>query len=148
LFGFPAEIDPRCEELVKSKRFAFHATFLMEMMERTVEMLGDDNDKLTEALTDLGKKHVAFGVLPEYFPYMTEALIVMLKELLGDRFSNDDQKAFENVLAVLIADMVKGQRKVDKGLAAANKSVVIESWAKLTKLDNYEERAGILLFQK
>jgi hypothetical protein len=33
--------------------------------------------------------------------------------------------------------MVKGQRKVNKkGLAAANKSVVIKSWAKLTKLDN------------
>jgi hemoglobin-like flavoprotein len=148
LFGFPADIDPRCEELVKSKRFALHATFLMEMMERTVEMLGDDNDQLTEALTDLGKKHVAFGVLPEYFPYMTEALLVMLKELLGDKCSDTDQKAFENVLAVLIADMVKGQRKVDKGLAAANKSVVIESWSRLTKLDNYEERAGILLFQK
>jgi hypothetical protein len=86
--------------------------------------------------------------MPSYFPYMTEALIVMLKELLGDRFSDADQKAFENVLAVLIADMVKGQRKVDKGLAAANVSVVIDSWGKLTKLDNYEERAGILLFQK
>jgi hypothetical protein len=86
--------------------------------------------------------------MPTYFPYMTEALIVMLKELLGDRFSDADQKAFENVLAVLIADMVKGQRKVDKGLAAANVSVVIDSWSKLTKLDNYEERAGILLFQK
>jgi hypothetical protein len=67
LFGFPADIDPHCEELVKSKRFAFHATFLMEMMERTVEMLGDENDKLTEALTELGKKHVVSQESPRRF---------------------------------------------------------------------------------
>jgi hemoglobin-like flavoprotein len=125
-----------------------HATFLVEMIESTVDMLGDDNETLEKSLTELGKKHVTFGVLPEYFPHMTDALIIMLKQLLGDDFSETDHKAFENVLAVLIADMVKGQRSVDKGLAVANKSAVTMSWQKLMKLPNYQQRGGIILFQQ
>jgi hemoglobin-like flavoprotein len=148
LFGFPVDVDPRSDELLKSKRFALHASFLMEMMEKTVQMLGDDNETLTKNLTDLGQKHVSFGVTPQYFPYMTDALIVMLKEMLGSGFTDDDKQAFENVMAVLIADMVRGQRTIDKGLAAAKKFVVVESWKKLTKVPNYQEKGGILLFQK
>jgi hypothetical protein len=51
-------------------------------------------------------------------------------------------------MAVLIADMVRGQRTIDKGLAAAKKFVVVESWKKLTKISGYQEKGGILLFQK
>ena len=148
LFGFPIDVDPRSDALLKSKRFALHASFLVEMIEKTVQMLGDDNETLTKNLTELGQKHVSFGVSPDYFPYMTDSLIVMLKEMLGDEFTADDQACFENVMAVLIADMVRGQRTVDKGLAAAKKFVVVGSWNKLTKLPDYEEKAGILLFQK
>jgi hemoglobin-like flavoprotein len=148
LFGFPVDVDPRSDELLKSKRFALHASFLMEMMEKTVQMLGDDNETLTRNLTDLGQKHVSFGVTPHYFPYMTDALIIMLKEMLGSGFTDDDKQAFENVMAVLIADMVRGQRTIDKGLAAAKKTIVVESWNKLTKVPNYQEKGGILLFQQ
>ncbi|KAG7346610.1 globin-like protein [Nitzschia inconspicua] len=147
LFGFPIDVDPRSDELLKSKRFSFHASFLMEMVEKTVQMLGDDNETLTNNLTELGQKHVSFGVTPQYFPYMTDALVVMLKEMLGSDFTDDDKQAFENVMAVLIADMVRGQRSIDKGLAAAKKFLVVESWLKLTKLPNYHEKGGILLFQ-
>lgn len=118
------------------------------MMEKTVQMLGDDNETLTKNLTELGQKHVSFGVTPQYFPYMTDALIVMLKEMLGGDFTDDDKQAFENVMAVLIADMVRGQRTIDKGLAAAKKFIVVESWKKLTKVPDYQQKGGILLFQK
>lgn len=141
-------MDPRSGELLKSKRFALHASFLMEMMEKTVKILGEDNETLTKNLTDLGQKHVSFGVTPKHFPYMTDALLVMLKEMLGDGFTAEDKQAFENVMAVLIADMVRGQRTIDKGLAAAKKVVVVESWKKLTQVPDYQEKGGIILFQK
>mmetsp|Transcript_23348 Transcript_23348/g.43361 ORF Transcript_23348/g.43361 Transcript_23348/m.43361 type:complete len:569 (-) Transcript_23348:185-1891(-) len=147
LFGFPIDVDPRSDELLKSKRFALHASFLLEMVEKTVQMLGDDNETLTKNLTELGQKHVSFGVTPNYFPYMTDAIIVMLKSMLGNEFTDEDKQAFENVMAVLIADMVRGQRNIDKGLAAAKKFVVVESWKKLTKIPDYQEKGGILLFQ-
>jgi hemoglobin-like flavoprotein len=126
-----------------------HAKFLVQMIHKTVDLLGVDDDMLTENMVELGKKHVAYGVKPEYFPFMTEALLIMLKQMLQHRFTDTDKQAWENVLAVLIADMVKGQRKIDKGLVAAcNKKIVINSWIKLTRVDNYEERAGSILFQK
>jgi hypothetical protein len=119
------------------------------MIHKTVDLLGVDDELLTKSMVELGKKHVAYGVKPEYFPFMTEALLVMLKQMLQHRFTDTDKEAWENVLAVLIADMVKGQRAIDKGLVAAcNKKIVINSWIKLTRVDNYEERAGSILFQK
>ena len=148
LFGFPIDVDPRSDELLKSKRFALHAAFLMEMVEKTIQMLGDDNETLTKNLTELGQKHVSFGVTPQYFPYMTDALVVMLKEMLGNDFTDECKQAFETVMAVLIADMVRGQRTIDKGLVAAKKVVVVDSWRKLSKIPDYQEKGGILLFQK
>jgi hemoglobin-like flavoprotein len=120
----------------------------MEMMENTVGILGEDDATLTKSLTELGQRHVSFGVRGEYFPFMTNALIFMLNELLGDDFSSDDEQAFEHVMAMLIADMIRGQRAVDKDLAGAKKVTVVESWSKLTQIMGYEKKGGILLFQQ
>jgi hemoglobin-like flavoprotein len=126
-----------------------HATFLIQMIHKTVDLLGVDNDLLTENMEQLGKKHVAYGVKPEYFPFMTESLVIMLKQMLKEKFTDADKAAWENVLEVLIADMVKGQRKIDKGLVAAgNKKIVINTWKRLTFMKSYKEEGGIILFQK
>ena len=148
LFGFPMDIDPRSPELLDSKRFAFHASFLMEMMEKTVEMLGEDDATIEKNLLALGQRHVSFGVKADHFPFMTKSLIFMLKEILGSNFSTADEQAFEIVMAVLIADLVRGQRSVDKDLAGHQKEVVTASWAKLASIPGYEKKCGIILFQK
>ena len=74
LFGFPADVDPQSPALLKSARFALHSKFLLEMMEKTIGLLGEDNETLTKNLTELGKKHVSFGVTPGKFrncpPYL------------------------------------------------------------------------------
>jgi hemoglobin-like flavoprotein len=149
LFGFPLEVDPRSEALLKSRRFMMQAVFFFAMIDKTVGMLGVNNDQLTKMLTDLGKKHVAYGVKPEYFPFMTESLLIMLKETLGDKFSDTNQEAWKAVFGVLIADMVKGQQTIDKGLVASeNKAIVIDVWKRLTFVKSYKEDGGIILFQK
>eukprot|EP00529_Nitzschia_sp_RCC80_P022249 CAMPEP_0113507866 /NCGR_PEP_ID=MMETSP0014_2-20120614/36697_1 /TAXON_ID=2857 /ORGANISM="Nitzschia sp." /LENGTH=480 /DNA_ID=CAMNT_0000403511 /DNA_START=389 /DNA_END=1827 /DNA_ORIENTATION=- /assembly_acc=CAM_ASM_000159 len=146
LFGFPIDVDPKCDELLRSRRFAMHASFLMEMIEKTVSLMEEDNKTLTKSMMELGQKHVAFGVTPSYFPLMTDALIKMLKDMLPS-FSADEESAFKACMEALIADMVKGQQSIDKGLAATKKVVVINSWEKLTKIDDYESKGGVLLFQ-
>lgn len=148
LFGFPADIDPHSDALLKSIRFGVHAEFLIEMIEKTINLLGEDDETLEEVLTSLGQRHVAFGVAPQHLPYMTKALIHMLKEMMGDDFSKDDEKAFDHVMALLIADMVKGQRKVDKDLSANKKEIVTASWAQLASTPDYQLKGGIMLFQK
>lgn len=118
------------------------------MIDMTVNMLGVDNEELAKAMSKLGEKHVTFGVKPEHFPKMTESICHMLKDQIGDDFTYQDEVAWQKVLGALISDMIKGQRKLVKGLAAKNKSTVIKSWRMLMQMPNYEERAGVLLFKQ
>ena len=110
-------------------------------------MLGEDDETLLEAMTALGKKHVSFGVEPDWFPYMTKALIHVMKSLLPS-FTKDEEVAFEHVMAVLIADLIRGQRTVNKDLAAAKKDIVTASWEKFSQIPDYEMKGGVRLFQQ
>jgi hypothetical protein len=48
LFGFPIEIDPYAKEVYTSKRFVMHASYLLQMLDTALNMLGPDIDLLTE----------------------------------------------------------------------------------------------------
>lgn len=148
LFGFPADLDPKSSYLQTSSRFLKHASFLINMVDKIINMIGVDNEGLSEELCTLGKMHSTYGVKAEYFPHMTAALIRMLHDKLGSGFTTDDEKAWNKVFDAIITDMVKGQRRLEKGLAAANKSTVIKSWRQLANTPNYEEQAGIILFKQ
>jgi hemoglobin-like flavoprotein len=148
LFGFPLTIDPRSDALLENQRFLTHATFLLTMIEKTVGLLGENDDQLTETLLGLGRKHMTYGVKPEYFPFMTQAIVKMLKEMIGVEFSEADKKAWEDILGVLITDMVRGERMLDMGLASANKNVTSKNWEKLKEISDYDEVAGLVVFEK
>jgi hemoglobin-like flavoprotein len=148
LFGFPETIDPFSDKLLQNKRFLSHAQFLLNMIGKTVAMLGENNEELTKDLLELGKKHVTYGVKAEYFPYMTKSIIIMMKAMLGSEFTPTDQQAWEDILSVLIADMVKGQRMLDIGLAAANKNITNKNWSQISEIEDYDEVCGLLVFEK
>lgn len=54
MFGFPIDIDPKSAELVVSKRFLMHASYLIQMLDTALNMLGPDIELLTEIMTELG----------------------------------------------------------------------------------------------
>ena len=56
----------------------------MQMIDKALGMLGPDIELLTEILLDLGKKHVTYGVKPEYFPSMGRALVFTVETMLGE----------------------------------------------------------------
>jgi hemoglobin-like flavoprotein len=74
LFGFPIDIDVKCEEVLQSRRFLRHATYLVGTLDTALNMLGPDIELLTEIMLDLGVKHVTYGVKHEYFPIMGKVL--------------------------------------------------------------------------
>ena len=148
LFGFPENIDPFSDKLLENKRFLSHASFLLSMIGKTVGMLGEDNEELTKDLLELGKKHVTYGVKAEYFPYMTKSIIIMMKKMLGSEFTPTEEQAWNDILSVLIADMVKGQRTLDIGLAAAHKNITNKNWNQIAEVEDYDEVCGILVFEK
>jgi hypothetical protein len=87
-------------------------------------------------------------VKAEFFPYMTKSIIIMMKAMLESEFTPTDQQAWEDILSVLIADMVKGQRLLDIGLAAANKNITNKNWSQISEIEDYDEVCGLLVFEK
>ena len=61
-----------------SKRFVTHASFLINMIEKALNMLGEEDEELTKMMMELGVKHFRYGVQPDYFEYMIQCIIICL----------------------------------------------------------------------
>jgi hemoglobin-like flavoprotein len=107
-----------------SKRFMAHAAFLIEMVEKALNMLGENDEELTIMMHTLGVKHFTYGVKPEYFPFMTKSILKMMQEKLTVKFTEDDKHAWDEVLTAMTADMGKAQREMHmkESIAAASGS--------------------------
>jgi hemoglobin-like flavoprotein len=74
-------------------------------------MLGPDIEMLTDILLELGQKHVHYGVQPEYFPTMGNALIQAVKDVLGDEhFTTEIKDSWVEVYDAMSYDMIRGQK--------------------------------------
>ena len=112
LFGFPIDIDPTSKVLLESRRFRMHATYMIEMLDTALNLLGPDIDLLTEVLYELGAKHQRYGVKREMFVIMGDALITMLAQVLGpDNFDEATREAWQDTYAEISRDMVLAQKK-------------------------------------
>jgi hemoglobin-like flavoprotein len=114
LFGFPIDIDANSPEVVESRRFLAHAGYLLEMIDTALNMLGPDIEMLTEIMHELGIKHIRYGVKPDMFPVMGEALAHVLKETLGDAFTDVVAEAWVETYAALSGDMIQAQLNAKK----------------------------------
>jgi hemoglobin-like flavoprotein len=122
LFGFSLDFPDK--EIRVSKRVLVHASFIVEMVEKALEMLGKDDTELAEFLEDLGRKHIEYGVTPDHMPFMADSIILMLQTILGKDgdFSKSDEEAWGVVLSALVANMSKAQRGMEmKKIADAMK---------------------------
>lgn len=133
------DMDPTCDKIQKSRRFSQHSRYLIQMLDKSISLLGPDIDTLSKILQDLGRKHVHFGVKEDYFPPMGDALILALKELLGDKITEEVQESWVQVYKALSGQMIKAMNE---------ERAVIRSWHKLKKIKNYQEVAGCILFKK
>lgn len=107
LFGFPVDMDTSREALKSTKRFTTHAKYMVEMLDKALNLLGPDHELLTEIMADLGKKHAHLGVTDEtYYPVMGDALIITLKELLGPEFTSEVEESWREVYNALSGAMV------------------------------------------
>lgn len=114
LFGFQIDADPESDELFKSKRFNMHAAYMIQMLDTSVNMLGPDIELLTEIMMELGEKHVRYGVKPEMFPAMGEALLFTLQKQLGDQFTTAMEDSWKETYNTLTQDMIRAQAKMIK----------------------------------
>jgi hemoglobin-like flavoprotein len=119
VFGFAIDVSPRTLIRDKDARFIRHATVLVQMIETAIGMLGPDIELLTEIMTGLGKKHVAYGVTPDMFPILGQCLIDTLAECLNDdcpgSFGTAARDAWEEVYFDLATDILQVYDKKKNG---------------------------------
>lgn len=67
----------------------------------------DDLDMLVPAAQDLAIRHVAYGVTVDHYAAVGGALIQTLRDLLGNGFSDDEEKAWSKVYETLSGVMIQ-----------------------------------------
>ena len=63
-------------------------------------------DELVPILTSLGTKHVGYGVVPEHYAVVGEALIATLSDALGDAFDAETKAAWVAVYGIVQKTMI------------------------------------------
>ncbi|KAL7577987.1 hypothetical protein ACA910_007603 [Epithemia clementina (nom. ined.)] len=108
LFGFPIDLDANSPQLRHDKKFLQHATYMVQMLDATFNMLGPDLELLTEIMQDLGAKHARYGVKAAMHTAMQESLLHVLEQVLGSqRFSSQVKDAWIEVYGQLSQDMIQ-----------------------------------------
>jgi hemoglobin-like flavoprotein len=79
----------------QNKMFAQKLTALVDHIE--------DPAWMTRELATLAANHVSYGVTPEMYPWVGEALIGTLAEACGDAWSPDAERAWRDAYASLVA---------------------------------------------
>ena len=85
-----------------------HAKRMIDMIDAALDMLGPDAELLTEILRELGSRHARYGVKPQFFPFMGEALIEALEDTLGkETWTDEVEAAWTTVYDELSHDMMR-----------------------------------------
>jgi hypothetical protein len=111
IFGFPLDTDPKSKDVIESNRFRIHSELLMGMFDVVLDMLGPDMFMLEEVLPELGEKHLRYGVKPEMFAALGDALIFTMNEMSKTNMSEETSTAWKEVYSVLTAHMMQPQSR-------------------------------------
>merc|ERR1712137_692630 len=100
---FPFKNEPNLYESPKLKKHALGVVNAVDGAVKSVRDLG----KLVPTLQTLGRKHVGYGVLPEHYDVVGQALLKTLGLGLGGKFTKDEEAAWTKIWGV-IATTMKG----------------------------------------
>jgi hemoglobin-like flavoprotein len=110
------QLDPGLRQLF-STDIREQGRKLMQMLAIAVNSL-DNLSNLLPALHALGRRHVAYGVTPQHFAVVGEALLWTLERGLGAAFTTDVREAWTSVYRVLAHTTLDGMSQPGE-LAAA-----------------------------
>eukprot|EP00980_Cylindrotheca_fusiformis_P016406 scaffold4891_cov140-Cylindrotheca_fusiformis.AAC.3 len=108
-FAKDAKVD---DHFFKTTNMIIHAKRYITALDGAVGMLGPNIEMLTEILTEMGQRHVKYGVLPAYYPPMGRALLEMMEEILGaEEFTPDIKESWRECYQIMAHDMAKASNK-------------------------------------
>jgi nitric oxide dioxygenase len=110
------ELEPGLRPLFKGDMTAQGAR-LMAALRKVVGAL-DHLERVLPALRALGRRHAAYGIRPEHYATVGEALIWTLEQGLGATFTRETRRAWIDAYAGLAWPMIAAAEE-DEGLAQA-----------------------------
>ena len=94
--------------MYKNPRFLVHARRVVKMLDVAVDMLGPDLGPVSHALKLLGERHAAYGVIPDHYPIVGQALLSTLEAALGSSWTPPVQEGWAAIYGFVSATMMAG----------------------------------------
>ena len=105
-YGKLFELDPGARRLFHHD-LALQGRKLMDMLAAVVESI-DDLQPMSERLAELGRKHAGYGVRPEQYETMTNALLWSIGQALGADFDASTRNAWKAAINAVCTRMMAG----------------------------------------
>ena len=106
VFGMEVDYTPTAEKLKEAGQLHI-AISILQRFDASLNLMGPDYETLDEILTDLGKRHVSYGVKAHYFPFMGKAIVCALKQTLGDNWTPEAASAWNEVYQEISGAIMK-----------------------------------------
>lgn len=106
VFGFDLDFEPTAEELKKNGQLHI-ATTILQRFDASLNLMGPDYELLEEILTELGKRHVGYGVKAHFFPFMGKAIMHAMAETLQDKWTPEVNTAWTEVYQEISGTIMK-----------------------------------------
>jgi len=98
------ELDPSLKSMFKSD-MTDQRKKLMQILGVAVSSL-NNLDAIVPAVQDLGRRHVQYGVRPQHYNTVAEAISWMLAQTLGATFTAEIKQSWTEVYTVLADTMI------------------------------------------
>jgi hemoglobin-like flavoprotein len=98
------ELDPSLKSMFKSD-MTDQGKKLMQILGVAVSSL-NNLDAIVPAVQDLGRRHVQYGVRPQHYNTVAEAILWMLAQTLGATFTAEIKQSWTEVYTVLADTMI------------------------------------------
>lgn len=85
----------------------------------------EDPEKLKKALSDMGKRHVAYGTLPEHYDWVGATLLKTFAHFFGDQWTEELENEWAKVYKFMASTMIKAT----KPKSAKNSDETLESYS-------------------
>ncbi len=104
------ELDPSLRSMFKSD-MADQRKKLMQILGVAVSSL-NNLEAIVPAVQDLGRRHVKYGVRPQHYNTVAEAILWMLAQTLGQAFTPAIKQSWTEVYTVLADTMIAAANEV------------------------------------
>lgn len=105
-YGKLFELDPSARRLFHHD-LALQGRKLMDMLTAVIECI-DDLQPMNERLAELGRKHAGYGVRPEQYETVTNALLWSIGQALGPDFDIATRNAWKAAIGAVCTRMLAG----------------------------------------